>query len=488
MDSHSHANEMTNSHLLVQNFDYMEASTIEEALAWLNQYPGKARLIAGGTDLIVMMKMERVKPEVVINISKIPALNEVKERPDGSISIGALTTIHALAAHPLVRTCYPSLAEACRSFGSTQVEVMGTIGGNICNGSPAADTPPALLALCAEVTLVSQTGKRFLPLEQFFLGPGKTVLQPGEMLVEVTLPAPQPGSTSVFLKATRVVADLAKASLALSITRQGERISSCRVAMGSVAPTPLLLPSVADVLVGRIFSTELLAEAGQLIAESISPIDDVRSSAWYRRRIANVMLQDALTLAWERAVERPSHTGWKNPARNGQKPFVYTPSQKSGERQQIELNVNGRKTRVWVAANELLLNVLREKLELTGSKYACGIGECGACTVQIDGKPMLSCLILAVSSVGKEITTIEGLQDLQTAALDPLQEAFIDNTAFQCGYCTPGILMTTKALLSEMPKPSEDEVRHYLRGNTCRCTGYASIVRAVLDAAEKIGS
>ncbi len=485
MDGQTHANEMTNSHLLVQNFEYMEASTVEEALSWLTPYNGHARLLAGGTDLMVMMKMERAKPEAVININKIPGLNEIKENPDGSISIGALTTIHALAAHPQVRTRYPGLAEACMSFGSTQVEVMGTIGGNICNGSPAADTPPVLMALCAEVTLVSQKGKRFLPLEQFFLSPGKTALQPGEMLVEVTLPAPQPGSTSSFLKASRVVADLAKASLAISITRQGERISSCRVAMGSVAPTPLLLPKVADVLVGRIFSPELLAEAGKLIAAAISPIDDVRSSAWYRRQIANVMLQDALTLAWSRAIE-PKQANLEKHS-SGSSAFVYAHPQKIGERQEIELNVNGRKTKVWVAANELLLNVLREKLELTGTKYACGIGECSACTVQIDGKPMLSCLMLAVSAVGKKILTVEGLQDPQTAALDPVQEAFIENTAFQCGYCTPGILMTTKALLSETPKPSEDEVRHYLRGNTCRCTGYASIVRAVLDAAEKVG-
>jgi carbon-monoxide dehydrogenase medium subunit len=485
MNGHSQANEMTNSHLLVQDFEYMEASTVEEALAWLTQYHGNACLLAGGTDLMVMMKMERARPEVVININKIPGLNEINEHPDGSISIGALTTIHALAAHPQVRARYPGLAEACMSFGSTQIEVMGTIGGNICNGSPAADTPPVLLALCAEVTLVSQQGKRFLPLEQFFLSPGKTALQPGEMLVEVTLPAPQPGSTSAFLKATRVVADLAKASLAISITRQGERISSCRVAMGSVAPTPLLLPKVADVLVGRIFSPELLAEAGKLIAAAISPIDDVRSSAWYRRQIANVMLQDALTVAWGRAIE-PKQANLEKHS-SGSSAFVYAHPQKIGERQEIELNVNGRKTKVWVAANELLLNVLREKLELTGTKYACGIGECSACTVQIDGKPMLSCLMLAVSAVGKKILTVEGLQDPQTAELDPVQEAFIENTAFQCGYCTPGILMTTKALLSETPKPSEDEVRHYLRGNTCRCTGYASIVRAVLDAAEKVG-
>jgi carbon-monoxide dehydrogenase small subunit len=131
--------------------------------------------------------------------------------------------------------------------------------------------------------------------------------------------------------------------------------------------------------------------------------------------------------------------------------------------------------------------VLREKLQLTGSKYACGIGECSACTVQIDGKPVLSCLILAVSAAGKEIVTIEGLQDSATGALDPVQEAYIDLTAFQCGYCTPGLIMTTKALLNEFPNPSEEEVRHYLRGNHCRCTGYASIVRAVMSCVNSEG-
>jgi carbon-monoxide dehydrogenase small subunit len=134
------------------------------------------------------------------------------------------------------------------------------------------------------------------------------------------------------------------------------------------------------------------------------------------------------------------------------------------------------------APNELLLNVLREQLELTGTKYACGIGECSACTVQIDEKPMLSCLVLAVSAAGRKITSVEGLQDPLTGDLDPLQEAFIDNTAYQCGYCTPAMIMTAKSLLTETSHPSEGQVRHYLRGNMCRCTGYASIVRAVLDA------
>jgi xanthine dehydrogenase iron-sulfur cluster and FAD-binding subunit A len=482
IDKHS-PDAMTNSHLLINNFEYLEAASVDEALTWLERYHGKARLLAGGTDLIVMMKMERQDPEALINICKIPGLNEIKANPDGSLSIGALVTIHTLATDPTIRANYPGLAAACQSFGSTQVETMGTIGGNLCNGSPAADTAPVLLTLCAQLTIASQKGKRFLALEEFFLGPGKTALQTDEMLLEITLPAPQPGSTSVFMKAARVVADLAKASLAIVYTRQGNRISACRVAMGSVAPTPVLLPEVAEALIGQDFSQEVLEKAGKLAGETISPIDDVRSNAWYRRRIADVMLQDALNQAWSQtALSKPVKTPIQQS--NG---HYYPPLGKNVEVSQlteIELKVNGHKSRVWVAANELLLNVLRDKLELTGTKYACGIGECSACTVQIDGKPMLSCLVLAISAAGKEITTIEGLQNASTGELDPLQDAFIDNTAFQCGYCTPGIIMTAKALLDETPDADEGQVRHYLRGNNCRCTGYASIVRAVLSCVD----
>ena len=148
----------------------------------------------------------------------------------------------------------------------------------------------------------------------------------------------------------------------------------------------------------------------------------------------------------------------------------------------IDLTVNGTRHRLRVAPNELLLNVLRERLQLTGSKYGCGIGECGACTVQMNGQPVLSCLVLAISADGSDIVTVEGLQG-PSGELDPLQESFIEHAAFQCGYCTPGMLMTAKSLLQENPCPTEEEVRDYLKGNLCRCTGYASIVRAVMSCA-----
>jgi carbon-monoxide dehydrogenase small subunit len=144
----------------------------------------------------------------------------------------------------------------------------------------------------------------------------------------------------------------------------------------------------------------------------------------------------------------------------------------------IELIINGEMMEIDVSPNELLLNVLRERLELTGTKYGCGIGECGACTVWLNGTPILGCLVLAISADGGEVRTIEGLA-APDGTLDPIQQAFIDENAFQCGYCTPGMLMMTKKLLEEISEPSEDDVRDYLKGNHCRCTGYASIVRAV---------
>ena len=147
----------------------------------------------------------------------------------------------------------------------------------------------------------------------------------------------------------------------------------------------------------------------------------------------------------------------------------------------IEITVNGRERIFDVPPNTLLLNLLRERLDLTGSKYGCGIGECGACTVLLDGEPVLGCMTLAVDCDGKTVETIEGLGDGDN--LHPIQEAYLEEGAVQCGFCTPGFIMTTKALLHENPDPSEAEIREYLKGNACRCTGYVNIVKAVQSAA-----
>lgn len=153
---------------------------------------------------------------------------------------------------------------------------------------------------------------------------------------------------------------------------------------------------------------------------------------------------------------------------------------------EIEITINGRLRRFDVEPNKLLLNLVRDDLYLTGTKYGCGIGECGACTVHLDGEAVLACMVLAVDADGRRVDTIEGVAD--GTKLDSVQEAYIEEGAIQCGFCTPGFVMTTKALLAENPDPSETEIREYLKGNYCRCTGYVNIVRAVQSAARKLAS
>jgi xanthine dehydrogenase iron-sulfur cluster and FAD-binding subunit A len=497
---HHQLNQMTNSHILVQDFDYYEPASLEEAISLLNEGGGRAHVLAGGTYLLVQMKMERMQAERVINISTIPELSGIVHRDDG-LHIGALTTIRAIRNAPQIRTEYTALSEACAAFGSTQIQMMGTVGGNLCSGSPASDTVPALVAFDAQLALVgpnlvgpngggpgSLQKPRVLSVQDFLLGPGRTALQRGELLKSILLPRLQPGTGSAFVKVSRVAADLAKVNAAAVLVREGDRIADCRLALGSVGPTVLRARRAEATLMGQAFGAELALRAGQIASEEIAPIDNVRSTAWYRREVVKAVVHDALQLAWQRTGEARGH-GDKERGGQGELDGVgraarVTRHVSRTTRHEITLAVNGVAHRLWVKPNELLLNVLRERLHLTGTKYGCGIGECGACTVLLDGKPALSCLVLAVSADGKEVITVEGLES-PDGELDPLQEAFIDHAAFQCGYCTPGILLMSKNLLQENPSPTEDDVRDHLKGNRCRCTGFASIVRAVMSCAGK---
>ena len=178
---------------------------------------------------------------------------------------------------------------------------MGTVGGNLCNGSPASDTAPALIALGAEVVLVGPEGETRLPLERFFRGPGKTARRPDQLLTAVEVPAPAPNTGSAFVKIGRVAADIAKANAAVYLVRDGDRIADCRLAFGSVAPTPMRAPRAEAILRGQTMTPELIAQAAAVAAEEISPIDDVRSTAAYRRQVVAALTVDGINRAWERA-------------------------------------------------------------------------------------------------------------------------------------------------------------------------------------------
>jgi carbon-monoxide dehydrogenase medium subunit len=482
---------MTNSHLLVRPFEYHRPATLDDAVALLGEHGDRAQVLAGGTFLLVQMKMEQTAPECLIDIGGLPEASGV--RPLGAgLEIGGTTIIWELRNAGVVQDDHTALAEAGAAFGSTQIQLTGTIGGNVCNGSPASDTVPALVALGAELVLVGPDGERTLPIERFLVGPGETAIEDGEILRAIRLPGPQPGAGSAFVKISRVRADLAKASAAARVVREGDCIVDCRLAFGSVAPTVIRACTAEEMMVGEPFSSEAALAAGRVASEEVTPIDDVRSSAWYRREVVKALTHDVLQAAWQRAArdraaeQTSAETeGQRSGGAAGQEGGTLTAVHLGPkESREITLTVNGVEHHLEVTPNELLINVLRDRFGLTGTKYGCGIGECGACTVQLDGVPALSCLTLAVAADGREVTTVEGLEG-PGGALDPVQEAFIENAAFQCGYCTPGMLMMTKRLLAENPAPDEDDIRDYLKGNRCRCTGFAAIVRAVQSCVEE---
>ena len=475
---------LTNSHLLVHRFGYMRPATLADAVFALGEHGERAMILAGGTNALVDMKLERVAPDVVIDVSGLTELVGIHEEA-GTIRIGALTPIRSLAVSTLLWEKATALAEAAAAFGSTQIAMRGTIGGNICNGSPASDTVPALLALEAEAVLVSGDGERTVAVGDLLDGPGRVRVRTGELLKEIRLSAAGGQTTSAFLKLSRVRADLSKASAAVRLVREGSAIQTVRIELGSVGPTVVRARRTESALAGKAVASDTVLDAAKLVADEIEPIDDVRSTADYRRKAAVALVHDAVMQAWARFDEAPKPLRGSAPAATSQASESWQVG--ADETVEITLRVNGETRRLDVSPNELLLNVLRERLELTGAKYGCGLGECGACTVWLNGEPVLGCLVLAVAADGGEVQTIEGLA-APDGTLDPLQDAFIDENAFQCGYCTPGMLMMTKKLMAEIPKPTEDEVRDYLKGNRCRCTGYTSIARAVARASSEEGS
>jgi carbon-monoxide dehydrogenase medium subunit len=290
---------MTNSHILSQEFDYAEPRTVEEALSLLDGSEEKTRVVAGGTDLLVQMKMGKIVLGHLVSLARIPGLRYLIV--DRGLRIGALTSFRQIEKEAVIREKYTALYEAARSVTSVQIKHMGTLGGNLCNASPAADSAPALLVLAAEVKLATRKGERQVPVDQFFAGPGETILTTNELLIEVEVPEVLPGTGSAFLKMGRISADLAKVSVAAMIVREGEVIQGCRIAMGSVAKTPLRMLETERVLIGKEWNDDLIDRAGDHASQEIEPITDIRSTAGYRRELTKVLVRDALKIAWKRA-------------------------------------------------------------------------------------------------------------------------------------------------------------------------------------------
>lgn len=277
-------------------FDLHIARTLDEALTLLATTGG--RPVAGATDLIPAMRAGRVFPHHLVDISRLRDLRYITRGDDGWIHLGALTTHADLVSSPLIQQVGGGLWAAATSLGGPQTRVRGTLGGNLANASPAADVGTALVGLDAVITLVSSAGERRLPLRDFFTGPGKTVLQPAELIKAVAFRPVEGGAGGAFLKmGLRHSLAIAVVNVGVTVRLDGERISEAIIAIGAAAPTIVRAGDAENVLIGAEPTPAAIQQAAELAVQAIRPIDDVRATAAYRRAITPVLVRRALTEA-----------------------------------------------------------------------------------------------------------------------------------------------------------------------------------------------
>jgi carbon-monoxide dehydrogenase medium subunit len=289
----------------MQPFRYEAPPSLDAALTLLAD--PRSRVFAGGTDLLVQLRSGLEPPTALVDVKSIPELRVVELGPD-RLRLGAAVSCWDICDHPELRRAFPGLVEAAELIGSMQIQSRATVGGNLCNGSPAADTTPALFALAAECVLRGPGGGRRLPVHEFVLGPGRTALEPGELLVELQVPRLPDGAADAYLRfIPRGEMDIAVvgAGVLLELEADG-RCRAARIALGAVAPTAILVPEAAAALVGTRLAATDLEQAAALASRAGEPISDKRGPAAYRRRLAGVLTRRALTTAAERARERSS--------------------------------------------------------------------------------------------------------------------------------------------------------------------------------------
>ncbi|MFC2067494.1 FAD binding domain-containing protein [Chloroflexota bacterium] len=283
---------------------YFEPLTVKEAVSLLGKYREKAKIIAGGTDLVVMMKQRRLRPLYVISIDRIADLDYIHLDSQNNLQIGSLATIRNIQRYPHLQPRYKLIGEAAGQLASMAVRNVATIGGNLCNAAPSADMAPALIGLSATIKLVSTTGERIVSLEDFFIGPGTTLLKTDELLTEIQIPAPPLYSAGVYLKmGSRGAGGLAVVGIAAIITLSSLDWSclDAKVVLGAVAPKPMRARKAEGMLKGEKLDKNLIENAAKSASDESSPIDDVRSSAGYRREMVKVYARDAIGQAVELA-------------------------------------------------------------------------------------------------------------------------------------------------------------------------------------------
>jgi xanthine dehydrogenase iron-sulfur cluster and FAD-binding subunit A len=474
--------------------DYHSVVSIDDAVQILAEQGENGRIVAGATDL--MLEMERgVRKGIntLIDITRIKGLDQIKLDENDIIHIGPLVTHGECAASKIIIEQAFPLAKACWEVGAPQIRNRGTVAGNLITASPANDTIPPLVGLNAKVVLQSIHGQREIPLSEFYKGVRVNLMQPDEMMIEIKFPMLKNNQCGTFYKlGLRKAQAISLVNCAVILTIDDAKIVDAVITLGAVTPVIVHAREAEEFLIGRVLENETIQKASELSKLVARPIDDIRSSREYRLEMVRVCVKRALCslVGREERLDYPKHPVLLRACSDlhgnyfnriqGLKCSIHHEVGKMDPA--IETTINGKDYKFTTGYNKSLLRLLREEAGLIGTKEGCAEGECGACTVIMDGMAVMSCLVPAIRAHGAQIVTIEGI--MNNGELHPVQQAFIDNGAVQCGYCTPGFIMSSVMLLDEIAKPDREEIKEAISGNLCRCTGYYSIVEAIEQAAQ----
>jgi carbon-monoxide dehydrogenase medium subunit len=463
---------------------YYNVTSIEKTLEILSQYQDKARIVAGATDLIIEFeKGLRKTTDILVDITRIEGLNQITLDEDQNIHLGPLVTHNDVAASKIIQERALPLAQAAWEVGSPQIRNQGTIAGNLITASPANDTITPLMALQAKLVLKSIHGQRVVSLEDFYLGVRKSILQADEMVTDIYFQALDDSQKGQFIKfALRRAQAISLVNVAVICKLENEIVQNAVISLGAVAPTIIRAKEAEQFLNGKKLSEDVINETAILAQKTTKAISDVRGSASYRKTMVKVITKRALVSI---AEGKRDNLLPKDPVlldNHSSFPVLATPSFHSSKDGKIKTHINGKYFEFDNCQDKSLLDLIREDAKLIGTKEGCAEGECGACTVFMDGKAVMACLVPSARAHNAQITTIEGIKSEGVKHL--VQDFFILEGAVQCGYCTPGFVMSAVKLLEEKPTPSQLEIKQAISGNLCRCTGYYKIISAIEKASK----